>query len=55
MRKTTKPFPTFESEAEERRFWESRDSAIAWTGAGPSACGCPASDPRRPLSRFDCP
>jgi hypothetical protein len=42
MRKTTKPFPTFESEAEERRFWESRDSAIAWTGAGPSACGCPA-------------
>ena len=35
MRKTTKPFPTFESEAEERRFWESHDSAdcVDWSRA----------------------
>jgi hypothetical protein len=27
MRKRAEPVPTFESEAEERRFWESHDSA----------------------------
>jgi predicted DNA binding CopG/RHH family protein len=35
MRKRTKPVPSFESEAEERLFWESHDSTdcIDWTRA----------------------
>jgi predicted DNA binding CopG/RHH family protein len=36
MRKRTRPIPTFESEAEERRFWESHDStdSVDWRRAG---------------------
>ena len=35
MRKRAEPMPTFESEAEERRFWESHDSAeqVDWSRA----------------------
>jgi predicted DNA binding CopG/RHH family protein len=35
MRKRAKPIPIFESETEERRFWESQDSAdhVDWSGA----------------------
>jgi predicted DNA binding CopG/RHH family protein len=35
MRKRDRPIPTFESEAEERQFWESRDSAeyVDWSRA----------------------
>jgi predicted DNA binding CopG/RHH family protein len=35
MRKKAEPTPTFESEAEERRFWESHDSAdqVDWSRA----------------------
>ncbi len=35
MRKRAEPIPTFESEAEERRFWESHDSAehLDWSRA----------------------
>jgi len=28
MNKTTKPIPTFQTEAEERAFWEATDSAV---------------------------
>lgn len=35
MSKTTKPLPTFATEAEERAYWESRDSAdhVDWSKA----------------------
>ncbi len=35
MRKRAEPIPTFESEAEERRFWESHDSTdyVDWSQA----------------------
>jgi predicted DNA binding CopG/RHH family protein len=35
MRKKLKPIPAFSNEAEERRFWESRDSAdyVDWSSA----------------------
>ena len=35
MRKRAEPVPTFESEAEERRFWESHDSTdhVDWSRA----------------------
>ena len=35
MRKTVKPIPSFASEAEERRFWESHDSTeyLDWSKA----------------------
>jgi predicted DNA binding CopG/RHH family protein len=35
LRKRARPIPTFETEAEERRFWESHDSSdhIDWTRA----------------------
>jgi predicted DNA binding CopG/RHH family protein len=35
MRKRARPFPTFESESEERRFWESHDSTdyVDWSRA----------------------
>jgi predicted DNA binding CopG/RHH family protein len=35
MRKRAEPIPTFESEAEERRFWESHDSTehVDWSRA----------------------
>ena len=35
MRKRAKPIPSFESEAEERRFWESHDSTdhVDWSKA----------------------
>jgi predicted DNA binding CopG/RHH family protein len=35
MRKRAKPIPIFESETEERRFWESQDSAdhVDWSRA----------------------
>lgn len=35
MRKRAEPIPTFASEAEERRFWESRDSTqyVDWSAA----------------------
>ncbi len=35
MRRKVEPIPTFESEAEERRFWESHDSAdhVDWSRA----------------------
>ena len=35
MRKRTRPIPSFESEAEERRFWESHDSVdhVDWSRA----------------------
>lgn len=35
MRKRTRPIPSFASEAEERRFWESRDSTdhLDWSHA----------------------
>ncbi len=35
MRKKVEPIPTFESEAEERRFWESHDSTdhVDWSRA----------------------
>ena len=35
MRKRAKPIPSFESEAEERRFWESHDSIdhVDWSRA----------------------
>ena len=35
MRRKVEPLPTFESEAEERRFWESHDSAdhVDWSRA----------------------
>jgi predicted DNA binding CopG/RHH family protein len=35
MRRKTKPVPTFRSEAEERRFWETHDSSpyIDWSKA----------------------
>ncbi len=37
MRKQLKPVPTFESEAEERAFWETHDSSdyVDWTKAQP--------------------
>jgi len=36
MRKRAEPVPAFESEAEERRFWESHDSTdyVDWSRAG---------------------
>ena len=35
MRKTAEPMPTFDSEADERRFWESHDSTkhVDWSRA----------------------
>jgi predicted DNA binding CopG/RHH family protein len=37
MRKKAEPVPTFETEAEERRFWESHDSTdyVDWSRAEP--------------------
>jgi predicted DNA binding CopG/RHH family protein len=38
MKKRVKPIPAFDSEAEERRFWETHDSAdyIDWNKAEPT-------------------
>ena len=35
MKKRLKPIPTFASEADERRFWQTHDSAeyVDWSGA----------------------
>jgi CopG antitoxin of type II toxin-antitoxin system len=54
MRKRSEPIPTFESEAEERRFWESHDSTdhLDWSRA--ERVRLPSLRPRRHRSRFAC-
>jgi predicted DNA binding CopG/RHH family protein len=43
--KKLKPIPAFKTEADERKFWETHDTAIISTGASRSVCGFPNLKP----------